>query len=123
MAGMSLWPKPGPPIWALTAATSAAELAERADTLRCVVQAVVELDEPYRETILLRYFEGLAIDAVAARMNAPLETTRARIRRGLGCRRVYAFSTDDHQDQAGFVRCAAPVLDVVWCPADEGRVP
>jgi hypothetical protein len=30
--------------------------------------------------------------------------------------RVYAFSTDDHQDQAGFVRCVAPTLDIVWCP-------
>jgi hypothetical protein len=34
----------------------------------------------------------------------------------LGCRRVYAFSTDDHQDQAGFVRCVSPTLDVIWCP-------
>jgi hypothetical protein len=40
----------------------------------------------------------------------------------MGCRAtatlqgVYAFSTDDHQNQAGFVRCASPVLDVVWCP-------
>lgn len=45
------------------------------------------------------------------------------IHRELGCRQVYAFSTDDHQDQAGFVRCPALVLDVVWCPGDEGRVP
>jgi hypothetical protein len=34
----------------------------------------------------------------------------------LGCSKVYAFSTDDHQDKAGFVRCVAPELDVVWCP-------
>jgi hypothetical protein len=34
----------------------------------------------------------------------------------LGCRRVYAFSTDDHQDKAGFVRCTADELNVVWCP-------
>jgi hypothetical protein len=38
------------------------------------------------------------------------------IHRGLGCSNVYAFSTDDHQDKAGFVRCVAPELDVVWCP-------
>ncbi len=38
------------------------------------------------------------------------------IHRDLGCGRVYAFSTDDHQDKAGFVRCVAPALTVVWCP-------
>ena len=34
----------------------------------------------------------------------------------MGCSLVYAFSTDDHQDQSGFVRCDSDVLDVVWCP-------
>ena len=40
----------------------------------------------------------------------------------MGCRAtatvegVYAFSTDDHQNQSGFVRCTSPVLDVIWCP-------
>jgi hypothetical protein len=40
------------------------------------------------------------------------------IHRQLGCLNVYAFSTDDHQDKAGFVRCTSPVLNVVWCPYD-----
>ena len=38
------------------------------------------------------------------------------IHKDLGCPRVYAFSTDDHQDKAGFVRCTADELSVVWCP-------
>jgi len=38
------------------------------------------------------------------------------IHQELGCSNVYAFSTDDHQDKAGFVRCVAPELNVVWCP-------
>jgi hypothetical protein len=46
----------------------------------------------------------------------PYNDYAAWIHQSLGCKRVYAFSTDDHQDQAGFVRCAAPTLDVVWCP-------
>jgi hypothetical protein len=46
------------------------------------------------------------------------------IHRDLGCLNVYAFSTDDHQDKAGFVRCVSPVLNVVWCPYDRrGLVP
>jgi hypothetical protein len=38
------------------------------------------------------------------------------IHRELACLDVYGFSTDDHQDKAGFVRCASPRLDVIWCP-------
>jgi hypothetical protein len=38
------------------------------------------------------------------------------IHRQLGCTDVYAFSTDDHQDKAGFVRCTSPRLDITWCP-------
>ncbi len=65
------------------ASPSAAELAEIADVHRRVVQAVVELDEPYRATILLRYFEGLSIEDVAARTASPVETTRSRIKRAI----------------------------------------
>ena len=38
------------------------------------------------------------------------------IHKDLGCGKVYAFSTDNHQDKAGFVRCVSPELNVVWCP-------
>ncbi len=38
------------------------------------------------------------------------------IHKELGCADVYAFSTDDHQDKAGFVRCVAAELSVIWCP-------
>ena len=65
------------------AAASAADLAEIADTHRRVVQAVVELAEPYRQTILLRYFEGLGVGDVAARTGVALDTARSRISRGL----------------------------------------
>jgi len=39
------------------------------------------------------------------------------VHRELGCQ-AYAFSTDDHQNNAGFIRCASPQLDVVFCPYD-----
>jgi RNA polymerase sigma-70 factor (ECF subfamily) len=65
------------------ATESAADLAEVADTHRRVVQAVVELAEPYRQTILLRYFEGHPVEDVAARTGVPLDTARSRISRGL----------------------------------------
>jgi hypothetical protein len=48
--------------------------------------------------------------------NEPFNQYAAWIHERLGCPRVYAFSTDDHQDKAGFVRCTADELTVVWCP-------
>lgn len=63
-------------------APAAADLAARADAHRRVVQAVVELSEPYRETLLLRFFEGLPLAEIAARTAVPVETAKARLRRG-----------------------------------------
>ncbi|MCE9636316.1 MAG: sigma-70 family RNA polymerase sigma factor [Planctomycetes bacterium] len=63
--------------------TDASALAARADAHRRVVEALVGLDEPYRRTLLLRYFDGLAVAEVAARTGVPLETARARLRRGI----------------------------------------
>ncbi len=65
-----------------SAAGDPADLAARADLHARVAAAVVALAEPYRQTLLLRYFEGLSIADVSTRMAAPLETTRARLRRG-----------------------------------------
>jgi len=59
-----------------------AELTARAELHATVSAAVVALDEPYRRAILLRHFEGLPVAEVARRLDTPLETTRARLRRG-----------------------------------------
>ncbi|MCE9592688.1 MAG: sigma-70 family RNA polymerase sigma factor [Planctomycetes bacterium] len=65
------------------ALSSSADAVERADTLRAVTDAVLALDEPYRSTILLRYFEGLELAEIAARTNEPLATVRSRHARAL----------------------------------------
>ena len=46
-----------------------------------VVLAVLALDEPYRETVLLRFYEGLPPREVARRMGVPVDTVRTRLRR------------------------------------------
>jgi RNA polymerase sigma-70 factor (ECF subfamily) len=56
-------------------------LAAQAEAQRAVAAAVTGLPEPYRTTVLLRYFEELSLDEVAARMGVPLETVRTRLRR------------------------------------------
>lgn len=65
------------------AAPSAAELAARVATHRELVDAVLALDEPYRETIVLRFFENLGVDAIASRMQTKRNTVRSRLQRGL----------------------------------------
>ncbi len=56
---------------------------ERLESHRQVVDAVAALAEPYRSTILLRYFEDLAPSAIASRQRVPVATVKTRLQRGL----------------------------------------
>ncbi|HUR29209.1 MAG TPA: RNA polymerase sigma factor, partial [Planctomycetota bacterium] len=62
---------------------SAAELVEQADLQRELAALVIALDEPYRQTLLLRYYQGLSAEEIATRANVPLNTVRTRVQRGL----------------------------------------
>ena len=64
-------------------AVPASDLAAEAELQRAVVNALMELDEPYMETLLLRYMKGLSVPAVARRMGVPVETVRTRQKRAL----------------------------------------
>lgn len=59
------------------------ELVERAAWQRTLVEAVLELEEPYRECVLLRYFENLAPRDIAARLDLPVRTVHTRLARAL----------------------------------------
>jgi RNA polymerase sigma-70 factor (ECF subfamily) len=54
--------------------------AERATDVRT---AVSRLDEPYRETIALRFFADLSLDEIAAQTGRPLGTVKTHLHRGL----------------------------------------
>ncbi len=56
---------------------------ERSDTLRALVGAVVELEEPYRSTLLSLYFEGLSANELASREGVPAATVRSHHQRAL----------------------------------------
>ena len=62
---------------------SVADTVARASELRLVVDQVMELDEPYRSTILLRYFDGLPTARVAEAMSCTPEAVRKRLSRAL----------------------------------------
>ncbi len=55
----------------------------RLELQHAVVAAVLGLDEPYRTAITLRYLDELAPAEIADRLGVPLNTVRARLRRGL----------------------------------------
>lgn len=65
------------------AVPSTVEVVARAELHRRVVEAVMALEPPYRETVLLRWFEELPPRVVAERMGVPVETVRTRSRRAL----------------------------------------
>jgi len=62
---------------------SPAEEVERGELLQRVVTAVVALDEPYRSTLLERYFQGREAREIAEATGTPLATVRSREQRGL----------------------------------------
>lgn len=59
----------------------AADLVAEAEVQQRIGRFVLELDEPFRATVLLRYFDGLAPADVAARLGVPVATVRSRLRR------------------------------------------
>ena len=63
--------------------TTGREDLYRADARRVLQSAVVSLSPEQREVIELAYFEGLTQKQIAERIDSPLGTVKARIRRGV----------------------------------------
>ncbi|HTF86994.1 MAG TPA: sigma-70 family RNA polymerase sigma factor [Planctomycetota bacterium] len=63
--------------------TDPAEIIERLDTQRMIVELVRELHEPSRSTIVLRYFEGLSSEEIGRRMGVSDATVRWRLQKAL----------------------------------------
>lgn len=61
----------------------ALDIIERVELERLVVSRVMELPEPFRTTILLRFHEGLKPSAIAQRCGVPVRTVETRLRRAL----------------------------------------
>lgn len=62
---------------------SVPDTVARAETAERVAALVLALDEPYRSTVLLRYFEEEPPRRIAAQMGVPVETVRTRLKRAL----------------------------------------
>ncbi|MBI5363379.1 MAG: sigma-70 family RNA polymerase sigma factor [Planctomycetes bacterium] len=59
------------------------EVLARAQLEHALAAAVLALEEPYRRTVLLRYFDGLSAEEIARREDAPASTVRNRLARAL----------------------------------------
>src|SRR5262245_58310795 len=65
------------------AVSSPAELLDRLEAQRLVARLVAELAEPYRTTLLLRYYEGLEPAEIARLQHLPASTVRGRLKTAL----------------------------------------
>jgi len=76
-------------------APSPEDLVTRVETQQLVARIVLELEEPFRSTLLLRYYEGLTAAAIADAQGVPAGTVRWRLKEAIG--RVRA-ELDRHHD-------------------------
>jgi RNA polymerase sigma-70 factor (ECF subfamily) len=86
---------------------STTQLVEEASLSRELADLVLQLDEPYRTTLLLRYFRALSIDDIAKAQSLPRETVRTRQRRGLELLRERLDAT--RGGRANWVAAFAPL--------------
>jgi RNA polymerase sigma-70 factor (ECF subfamily) len=91
------------------------DVVARAETAQCLAKVVLELDDPYREAILLRYFDDLAPREIAERLGVPVETVRTRVKRGLKLLRRKL--TDEHGDSTRWANALVALLPAGSVPA------
>lgn len=63
-------------------------LVGRVQVQQRLVQRVLELEEPFRQTVLLRFFEGLSSAEIAERLQVPAGTVRWRLKEALDRLRI-----------------------------------
>ena len=76
------------------------------EMLQRVVDAVRALDEPYRSTVLARFYENLPPRLIARRDHVPVETVNTRLKRALV--RLRATLERDHADWRSSARASGP---------------
>jgi RNA polymerase sigma-70 factor (ECF subfamily) len=89
-------------------APAADEILAREAVRESVLRAVLALDEPFREAVLLRYYEGLPPREIAARLGVPDATVRTRVARGLERLRVRLDA--QHRDRSAWTIVALPLV-------------
>ena len=100
------------------------ELIQRVELQRVLVSEVLRLDEPYRSTVLLHFFEELSCAEIARRFELPEGTVRRRLKVGLDELRKRLVETDK---KAGDAAVLAPLASLAaesnpWVPWTAGAI-
>ncbi|MFH2001803.1 MAG: sigma-70 family RNA polymerase sigma factor [Planctomycetota bacterium] len=64
-------------------APSPEEVLEEEEIRRRLIEAVLELKDPYRSAVLMRYYKGMSARDMADELRVPIETVRTRLKRGI----------------------------------------
>lgn len=83
-----------------------ADLADRMQLQRQVAKLLLELDEPYRATLLMRFYGDHPPRIIAARQGIPVATVKSRLHRGLAQLRERLDRT--HSDRKTWLAALAP---------------
>jgi RNA polymerase sigma-70 factor (ECF subfamily) len=87
---------------------SASETLERLEAQRALVDALRALDEPYRTTVMRRYFDGLSAADIARAENVPASTVRWRLMHGIEALR--ARLDEKYGDRAAWSLAFVPLI-------------
>jgi len=101
---------------AAAARPEAVTLAEPLEEQQRVVEAVLALDEPFRETVLLTHYHGHAPAEIARRQGVPAATVRTRLHRAHEKLRR-ALCTAHGGDRRAWVSALGPFLAAEQIPA------
>ncbi len=91
------------------AETSPEALVGRVQVQHLLVELVLALDEPFRQTLLLRFFEGKSSAEIAESLGVPAGTVRWRLKEGLERVRT-ALDARHHGDRKAWLLTCAPLL-------------
>ncbi len=104
-------------------APSTASTVEAASVGRDLADRVLALEEPFRTTVLLRYYEDLPPRAIARRTGVPVRTVNSRLARGLERLRAgFRRERTDRTWMAGLAALARPSVGVLWMNAKQVAV-
>jgi RNA polymerase sigma-70 factor (ECF subfamily) len=93
---------------------AAGEIVARAEIQQRVAAAVLALEEPYKSTLLARYFDELPPTEIARALDVSVETVKTRLKRGLAQlrERLDSLKGDAPTLEAALVPLCGPIAQI-----------